>query len=86
MLNKYQNIKKIIVSRTDKLGDTILTLPLISKLKEIFPDSKIDFLISKTNSGLFKDYPGINSLVLYDEFKSFFQNLSSIKASPDINR
>jgi heptosyltransferase-3 len=79
MLKEYRNIKKIIVSRTDKLGDAILTLPLISKLKEIFPDSKIDFLISKTNSELFKDYPGINSLVLYDEFKSFSQKLSFLK-------
>jgi heptosyltransferase III len=79
MITEYQKIKKIIVSRTDNLGDTILTLPLISKLKEIFPDSKIDFLIKEANSELFKGYPGIDSLVLFDEFKSFSEKLSFLK-------
>ncbi len=72
---KYKNIKKIIVSRTDKLGDVILSLPVISQLKKLFPDAAIDFLINKKNAELIKNYPGINSIIIYDEFKNYSEKL-----------
>jgi heptosyltransferase III len=36
--------KKIIISRTDSIGDVVLTLPLAGILKENFPECKILFL------------------------------------------
>ncbi len=38
---------KIIVSRTDNLGDVVLSLPVIGKLKQVFPSSKIIFIGKK---------------------------------------
>jgi ADP-heptose:LPS heptosyltransferase len=38
------NPKKIIISRTDKIGDVILTLPMAGILKEHFPSARIIFL------------------------------------------
>jgi heptosyltransferase-3 len=35
--------KKIVISRTDSIGDVVLTLPLTGILKERFPDAKIIF-------------------------------------------
>jgi len=37
-------VQKIILSRTDSIGDVVLTLPMAGKLKEIFPKSHIIFL------------------------------------------
>jgi ADP-heptose:LPS heptosyltransferase len=37
-------VKRIIISRTDNLGDVILTLPMAGILKQEFPDSTIIFL------------------------------------------
>jgi len=37
-------MKEIIISRTDAIGDVILTLPLCGVLKKHFPDIKITFL------------------------------------------
>jgi len=37
-------VQKIILSRTDSIGDVILTLPMAGILKEIFPDCHIIFL------------------------------------------
>lgn len=37
--------KRILIVRTDRIGDVILTLPLASILKKYFPDSKISFLV-----------------------------------------
>jgi ADP-heptose:LPS heptosyltransferase len=36
--------KKILISRTDSIGDVILTLPLAGILKEYYPESEIYFL------------------------------------------
>src|SRR3989338_1341152 len=43
MINK-EKIKHIVISRTDNIGDVILTLPIATILKEHFPDVKITFL------------------------------------------
>ena len=37
-------MQKIIVSRTDNIGDVILSLPVIGKLKQIYSSSKIILL------------------------------------------
>lgn len=39
--------KKIIISRTDNLGDVILTLPIAGYLKSVYPDSEIYFIGKK---------------------------------------
>lgn len=39
-----ENIKSIIISRTDNLGDVLLTLPICGILKSLYPDLKIHFL------------------------------------------
>lgn len=39
-----KNLKKIIISRTDNIGDVVLTLPLAGLLKQRYPDCEIIFL------------------------------------------
>jgi heptosyltransferase III len=39
--------KRVVISRTDNLGDVILTLPLAGYLKSIMPDLKITFIGKK---------------------------------------
>ncbi len=41
---KLSSNPKIIISRTDNIGDVVLTLPLAKYLKEKYPDSEIIFL------------------------------------------
>ena len=59
--------KKIIVSRTDNLGDVILTLPLITQIKKNFPKATITFLIKRYVHDLIKNYPGIDEFVFIDD-------------------
>lgn len=56
------NPQKILVIRTDKIGDVILTLPVIDTLKFNFPDAEIDFLVNKKVADLIHDYPNINKV------------------------
>jgi ADP-heptose:LPS heptosyltransferase len=62
-------VKKIIVSRTDNLGDVILTLPLITQIKKNFPKASVTFLVKKYVYGLIKDYPGIDEFAFIDDLK-----------------
>jgi heptosyltransferase-3 len=43
-MSKIIDPKRILISRTDSIGDVILTLPLCSALKKAFPQAKILFL------------------------------------------
>ncbi|MBE0642259.1 MAG: glycosyl transferase family 9, partial [Bacteroidales bacterium] len=38
------NIQRIIISRTDSIGDVVLTLPLAGYLKQLYPELDIVFL------------------------------------------
>jgi glycosyltransferase involved in cell wall biosynthesis len=54
--------KRVIISRTDSLGDVILTLPLLGYLKSIIPDLKITFIGKKYTQ------PIINRSIFVDHF------------------
>ena len=54
--------RRILISRTDAIGDVVLTLPLASLLKERFPHAHIGFL------GKLYTKPVINACSSVDEF------------------
>ena len=70
MKNK-SDIKKILVTRTDKLGDVILTLPLITQLKKNYPDARIYFLVSNYVKDLIEHYEGVDDLIFVEDYESF---------------
>lgn len=75
-----EDIENIIISRTDKIGDIILTLPLISECKRIFKNAKITFLTNSIVKELISGYDDIDYIIYYDEFNSFFDKFSRIKS------
>lgn len=59
--------KKILVIRTDeRLGEIILTLPLINHLKKAFPDAEITFLMCKQYSSLSR-YIGCDNFIFFEK-------------------
>ena len=55
-------MRNIIISRTDNLGDVVLSLPVAGKLKQVYPNAKIIFL------GKAYTEPIISSSIFIDEF------------------
>ena len=53
---------KILVQRADRLGDTVLALPVVEQLRKWFPEAKIDFLCGPISKGLLKNHPLIDQL------------------------
>lgn len=78
MINK-EEVKNILISRTDRLGDVILTLPLVTAVKKIFKDSKVYFLGKEYVKELIHDYEGIDEFIAEDNMGSFQDKLRLIK-------
>ena len=58
---KLRNSRSIAVVRTDKLGDMVLTLPMVNALKEFCPNSHIDFIASSYTEVLLRGQNLINN-------------------------
>jgi ADP-heptose:LPS heptosyltransferase len=49
-----QLVRRILVIRDDRVGDMVLTTPLLSFLREIAPQAEIDVLASRANAAIVK--------------------------------
>lgn len=72
--------KKILLIRTDKIGDAIISTPLFKTLRELFPDSEITVLLSKKNESSSELLPYIsNTLSLGKSLNSAYKPLRNIR-------
>ncbi|MFD0795803.1 glycosyltransferase family 9 protein [Mucilaginibacter litoreus] len=60
----------ILISRTDAIGDVMLTLPAAGYLKKLFPQSKISFLGRDYTAPVIKDCSAVDEFISYDEIKA----------------
>ncbi len=58
---------KILIIKPSSLGDVIHALPFLKAVKDTFPDSQIDWVISKNLKGIIDDNPLINELITLDK-------------------
>ncbi|MFA5405213.1 MAG: glycosyltransferase family 9 protein [Ignavibacteria bacterium] len=75
----FPDKKKILITRTDKLGDVILTLPLISEVRRIFPESEISFLTKSFAKDLIVNYPSFDKLIALEYYEGFFSFLKFLR-------
>ncbi len=70
-------MEKILVWQTAFLGDLILTTPLLSSLKNLFPESEIHVITKPFGIDVLKENPDVNSLIIFDKKRD--SNISLIK-------
>lgn len=75
-------IKKIIISRTDKIGDLILSIPSFFMLRKMFPDAEIIVLVRKYNYDIVKNLQYIDRVIKIDDYtqKNLVEKISYFKA------
>jgi heptosyltransferase-2 len=64
--NSQTSIKRILLVRTDRLGDVILTLPMLPALRECFPDAYIAMLLRRYTGEILEGNPYVDELLWYD--------------------
>ena len=71
-------IDRVLIMRQDRIGDMIMTLPLLRRLREIHPDLSIAIVASESNSVILK-YERDIRVILYDKSPGKF--ISSLHAA-----
>lgn len=73
----FQHLK-ILIIQIAFIGDVILALPVLQKLKRKFPEAEIDFLLRKGNETLLENNPYVNEIIIWDKKKNKSPNLFRI--------
>ncbi|MEJ2636347.1 MAG: glycosyltransferase family 9 protein [Calditrichia bacterium] len=60
--SKYKNI---LLVRTDRIGDVVLTTPAISLLRENYPDANLYFLTRQYTAPLLSHYKYLQEIIIY---------------------
>ncbi len=55
--------RRILVIRTDFLGDVVLTLPAVQALWRAYPAAEIDLLVLPGNAAILRDQPGVARII-----------------------
>jgi len=75
--------ENILVVRTDRIGDVVLSLPLAEIIKRKYPKSRVSYFLRGYTSPLLEQNPFIDEVIIADESGgkiSFNQNLKKIKS------
>jgi len=62
--------KRIIISRTDSIGDVVLTLPMAGVIKENFPDCEVLFLGKNYTKAVIELSKYVDKFISWDELQS----------------
>ena len=63
------NNKRVIISRTDSIGDVLLTLPIIAWLKDRFPSMTILFLGKGYTKSIVEAYTLVDEFIDWNDYK-----------------
>lgn len=56
----------ILISRTDRIGDVILSLPVIRTISKVYPDEPLHMMVSSYAYPVVENYPGLSSVIRYE--------------------
>ncbi len=71
------NPAKILIMKFRNIGDVLLVTPLVSNLKQHFPDALIDVAVNKGTQEMVTLNPHVNEVIVYDRDK--IKSLSLVK-------
>lgn len=73
------NPKNILLVRTDRIGDVVLSLPLAEAIKKKFPACKVTFLVKNYTVDLVKNHPFIDDVITLDEIDNTPPLISNVR-------
>tara|TARA_B100000508_G_C11465884_1_gene282537 strand:- start:21985 stop:22962 length:978 start_codon:yes stop_codon:yes gene_type:complete len=67
-----------LIIQTAFIGDVILCTPVISELKRLYPDAKIDVVLRKGNESLLAHHPDLNEIFVWNKTNGKYKSLRKI--------
>lgn len=71
---------RIIVSRTDKIGDVVLSLPVFSSLKKCFPQTELVALVCGYTAEVVSAHRAVDRVAVYDNSESLFATAKKLRS------
>jgi len=69
---------KVLINRSDAIGDSILTSGMAKMIKDKHPEAKIVFLIAAKSADVFKHHPYIDEVRIYHRNARFYLKIREI--------
>ncbi len=63
---KLRGDERVLLIRTDHIGDVLLSLPVVTALKREFPALKVDMLVQPNVAPLLQNHPDLNAVTTCD--------------------
>lgn len=61
---RFPDVQRLLVARTDRLGDVLLTLPAVQALRAAYPDARLGLLVADPWVPLLRDrVAGVDEVV-----------------------
>jgi len=73
-----KNPQNILVVRTDRIGDVVLSLPLATIIKKHYPKCKVTFLLKEYSKVLASNHPDIDHIITIEEKDDHIPIISNI--------
>ncbi len=73
--------KNLLIVRTDRIGDVVLSLPLAGIVKKHYPECKITFLLRDYTKSLVENHPYIDEVIILHESNKKISLFSNIKVT-----
>jgi len=75
----------ILIARTDKVGDLLLSLPTFQALKKAFPNTRLTALVSPYAKEIVQNHPAVDAVELYEKGENLWGLVRRFKAlKPDV--
>ena len=74
-------MKNILVIRLSAIGDILLSTPVLARLKKLYPEAKIHFLVKEAYADFISASPDVNELILWKKDEGIFEVKKKIAAS-----
>jgi lipopolysaccharide heptosyltransferase II len=78
--------KKILIIRTDRLGDVILSTPVIENLRIAYPDAHIAFMCRPYTKEVLEGNPFLDETIVYDKYGKQKSFLSTVKFALNLRK
>ena len=62
-----QNYQNILIVRTDRIGDVVLTTPSIEALRLAYPKARLSIMVTPQTHELVEDNPCLDEVIIYDQ-------------------
>jgi hypothetical protein len=60
-------LRRILIVRVDRVGDIVLSTPMLHALRNAYPEARIDYLVQTRYAPLLKAYAGWSELITWDD-------------------